>query len=184
MRTSPHSLSQQLGLAAATLGMLGAMVLGMASPADAAQCRGLGPADTYLMPPARYWGLVPAGRVHAMGCAELTEFRGVLRGLGGKALAAEATDCLVAGVWVPSLSTMPDEARAFAWLALHGNGLPEAGGVMIVCTGLDRTSRQMTIVHERAHAEGWEHAHRGSRWLTTRQWRAAFDAWMNTRGRK
>ena len=40
-----HSFRQQLGLAAATLGMLGAMVLGMSTPADAgeggSECHGM-----------------------------------------------------------------------------------------------------------------------------------------------
>lgn len=164
--------------------LLAALAALAATDASARECRGLGPADTYLMPPAKYWGLPPAVRIHAMGCERYTEFVGVFTGDGGRSMQSENADCHLSGLWVPPLSTLPEQARGLAWLALHGNGLPEAGGFMIVCTGLDATSRQMVVVHERAHAEGWEHTDAGSRPMTRRAWRTAFDAWLQARGRK
>lgn len=164
--------------------MLAALLALAATDAGAAQCRGLGPRDTYLMPPPAYWGLPPL-RLHAMSCDAMTAMQGTIRGVGRDGLVAEYASCPVAALWIPSLSTVRNDAtRGLLSLALAYHHLPAGGGVMIVCTGLDATSRQMTLVHERAHAEGWDHADRGSRWMTRRQWRAAFDAWAQTRGRK
>lgn len=164
--------------------LLAALLALAATDVGAAECRGLGPRDTYLMPPPKYWGLPPL-RLHPMDCDTMTAMQGTIRGVGRDGLSAEYAGCPVAALWIPPLSAVRDDTtRAVLSLALGYHHLPKAGGVMLVCTGLDRTSRQMSMVHERAHAAGWEHEDSGSRWMTARQWRAAFDAWAQARGRQ